>query len=484
MTNASLLTVLCLTFLFRSIGFAFSSGEKGVNAGILFPLLSLILATLMALFRDPEFATNVSQEELTLLIRQAGTFLLDSRLSSSEQLEEAKGKQMGQAINKLAVQAATGSERHTSFLALMTLQQQLVLGNVDDSVDDEFLGRLSRVVTKLFARVIREEEKVENPYLEERLDIETLLCGTEDFLAACQQAEQASQPKDRVAACRNLAETLFLSILRAHGDASSLRQHMDDLEIGSESAMGLLVTACEDELGLVGVSKAETTSALDVDVAAQPAVPSPSRQPKTPSRDVATLVSRLGSAPAGEEREAALKAIRNYKALHGDEELGAHLQQLSGTFRQFIEEQLNGVDTSVQKGSSQPAVSMSERLRQLRSRIEATEMVVQTVVEDKAAPEPAENAASSTRTPSKIPSPSAKRSSPPSKLAQPSPSKIPSPTERISKLPTSGISSAQSLRERLARKTSDSVSTAESSSNIGRAAALRARLEAVKNGKK
>ena len=428
-TNASLLTGLCLTFLFRSIGFAFSSGEKGVNAGILFPLLSLILATLMALFRDPEFATNVSQEELTLLIRQAGTFLLDSRLSSSEQLEEAKGKQMGQAINKLAVQAATGSERHTSFLALMTLQQQLVLGNVDDSVDDEFLGRLSRVVTKLFARVIREEEKVENPYLEDRLDIETLLCGTEDFLAACQQAEQASQPKDRVAACRNLAETLFLSILRAHGDASSLRQHMDDLEISSESAMGLLVNACEDELGLVGVSKAETTSALDVDVAALPAVPSPSRQPKTPSRDVATLVSRLGSAPAGEEREAALKAIRNYKALHGDdEELDAHLQQLSGTFRQFIEEQLNGVYTSVQKGSSQPAVSMSERLRQLRSRIEATEMVVQTVVEDKAAPEPAENAASSTRAPSKIPSPSAKRSSQPSKLAQPSPSKIPSPT--------------------------------------------------------
>ena len=134
----------------RLIGFAFSSGQQSMNAGILFPLLSLSLATLMALFRDPDFAKKVSQEELTLMIRQAATFLLDARLSSSEQLDESKGKQMGQAINKLAVQAATGSERHTSFLALMTLQQQLILDTADDSVDDEFLGRLSRVVTKLF----------------------------------------------------------------------------------------------------------------------------------------------------------------------------------------------------------------------------------------------------------------------------------------------------------------------------------------------
>lgn len=74
-----------------------------VNAGILLPLLSLVMASLMAFFRDPVLASSIGQEELTLLIRQAITFLLDPRLSSSDILDEEKGKQMVQAINKVSV---------------------------------------------------------------------------------------------------------------------------------------------------------------------------------------------------------------------------------------------------------------------------------------------------------------------------------------------------------------------------------------------
>ena len=74
-----------------------------MNAGILLPLLSLCLATLMALFRDAEFAAFVSTEELTLLLRETGLALLDSRLSSSDQLKEETGSQMVRAINKVSV---------------------------------------------------------------------------------------------------------------------------------------------------------------------------------------------------------------------------------------------------------------------------------------------------------------------------------------------------------------------------------------------
>lgn len=76
---------------------------KTVNAGILLPLLSLVMASLMAFFRDHVLASSIGQEELTLLIRQAITFLLDPRLSSSDILDEEKGKQMVQAINKVSV---------------------------------------------------------------------------------------------------------------------------------------------------------------------------------------------------------------------------------------------------------------------------------------------------------------------------------------------------------------------------------------------
>jgi hypothetical protein len=72
-----------------------------VNSLMSIPLLSVCLATLMALFRDHELSANVSQDNLTLLIRETGTALLDTRLSSSSDLDEATASQMVRAINKV-----------------------------------------------------------------------------------------------------------------------------------------------------------------------------------------------------------------------------------------------------------------------------------------------------------------------------------------------------------------------------------------------
>ena len=85
----------------RLIGFTFCSGNKSVHSGIMLPLLSLCLATLMALFRDSDFASRVSPEELTLLVRETGTALLGPRLSSLDHLSEEAGSQMVRAINKV-----------------------------------------------------------------------------------------------------------------------------------------------------------------------------------------------------------------------------------------------------------------------------------------------------------------------------------------------------------------------------------------------
>jgi hypothetical protein len=85
----------------RLIGFAFDCGEESLNAGLSIPLLSVGLATLMALFRDPDLSRNVSQDDLTVLIRETGTALLDPRLASSSNLDEATASQMVRAINKV-----------------------------------------------------------------------------------------------------------------------------------------------------------------------------------------------------------------------------------------------------------------------------------------------------------------------------------------------------------------------------------------------
>lgn len=67
------------------------------------PLLSVCLATLMALFRDPALAARVTQDDLTLLIRETGTALLDPKLSNASEMDEATGSQMVRAINKVRV---------------------------------------------------------------------------------------------------------------------------------------------------------------------------------------------------------------------------------------------------------------------------------------------------------------------------------------------------------------------------------------------
>lgn len=55
----------------------------------------------MALFRDPVLPRVVSQDNLILLIREAGSALLDSRLSAPSDLDESTGLQMVRAINKV-----------------------------------------------------------------------------------------------------------------------------------------------------------------------------------------------------------------------------------------------------------------------------------------------------------------------------------------------------------------------------------------------
>lgn len=55
----------------------------------------------MALFRDVNLALKVSEDDMTLLIKETGSALLDSRLSSSSNLDESTSSQMVRAINKV-----------------------------------------------------------------------------------------------------------------------------------------------------------------------------------------------------------------------------------------------------------------------------------------------------------------------------------------------------------------------------------------------
>ena len=341
----------------------------------------------------------------------------------------------------------------------MTLQQQLTI-DADPKGDFMFNSRLSRVVTKLFTRVIKAEEGGMQPFSSISIDTEAVLCSLEDSLAACGKAESLGKSPDAVSACRHLSKNLVSAILKARGESASIRSKMDDLGIDYEnSPLGKLVASCASELGLV--SSDVPPAAGDV----------------APSKDVASLVSAVGSASTPSERDAAIAALRSYKQAHGEEELNNHLAEVSAAFRAYILEQLSQSSKSG-AGESNATNSMSERIKNLRSKLNATEAAVQSAVDTEARLETANSPPR--RSGMKIPSPP--------KLPKSSSSSIGSSSN--GSLGSQGGPSVRAFRDRLAAAQEKRSSGNVAESNISappaqsagsRAAALRARLQAVKN---
>jgi len=335
--------------LTRLIAFGFCCHPKEISAGLSVPLLSVNLAGLMAIFRSSDLATFVNVDDLTILIKEAGTALLDPRLAQKSgddvQIDEATSTQMVRAINKLAVQAATGAARENSLQALIRLQDQLS-SNTDAHDNPLFNSRLSRIVTKLSTRVIKAEEGTPYPFASTNMDTETILCCLEDTLENCPEGAGAT---------KNMVKLIVMAILRTRGE-STMRKEMRDLEIDPHSsALGLLVESCASELG-IGASTP------------------PGKENESKKTDLASLVSAVVTATHGPDRKAAIDALKLYKETYGDMELKNHLDDVSPAFRSYL---LNELSESPRQPSPQTSsTAMSKRIKSLRSKLIATEAAV------------------------------------------------------------------------------------------------------------
>lgn len=382
----------------------------------------------------------------------------------------------------------------------MTLQQQLLFDIADLTEDEQaFNNRLSRIVSKLFARLIKAEESTSEPFSLASFDIEAIMCCMEDFLSACEDAKEKLGPEHTasVESCTEMLVQLVDSLLQVH-DAIVLLGILEELGMDHQaSALGILIgergglqlegTATElpsESLPDSAAPAAMDNKTIGLESATHSAPTTPRKlnisneSYSSASRDVATLVAALGSAQNSEERAAALEALRQHKAEFGDQALTEHLSQVSAPFRAFIQNQLSQAEidaTNPQNHDPDAARTMSERLRNLRSRLEATEIAVQTAVTDDGPTAKESRPAEAALSPTKQSSARTSRLPLQSKLSQPSPSKL---------LPSSsGVASSTSLYERLAasREASQAASGESHASNsMSRAAALRARLEAVK----
>jgi len=349
--------------LTQLIRFGFHCHPEHLSSGMSVPLLSVNLASLMAIFRSSDLATLVSVDDLTLLIKEAGTALLDPRLAQQtkqsdtgpNQIDEVTSTQMVRAINKLAVQAATGATRENSIQALIRLQDQLSSSENEEVEDSQFNSRLSRVVTKLSTRVIKAEEGTPHPFSSSSMDMETVLCFFEDTLDVCRKADQAMDPSgqsERTAATSHMVKSLVTSILKHRRECTSIRQEMEDLEIDPHtSALGELVGSIASDLGIT----ASTPPQIDSE-----------------DNEVVRLLNILADDAQGPERSAAIASLKSYRAIHGDKELMHHLEDVSPAFRSYIVKELTGDPNNLSQNQT-TTTAMSERIKKLRSKLNATE---------------------------------------------------------------------------------------------------------------
>ncbi len=103
--HCGLMHLILSRLVFRLIGYGFKCHEANCNGGMSVPLLSVNLASLMAIFRSDDISKTVRVEDLAVLIKEAGKALLDPRLAASSQLnalDEATSTQMVRAINKVS----------------------------------------------------------------------------------------------------------------------------------------------------------------------------------------------------------------------------------------------------------------------------------------------------------------------------------------------------------------------------------------------
>jgi hypothetical protein len=299
------------------------------------------------------------------------------------------------------------------------------------------------VISKLFARVIKAEDATKTPW--QSVDMFAILLSLNGHFTACERQEEdvglGLSDGESVESCFKMAQTLVESIVQSPDVGPAIRQNMAGAGIDLTSSPLWFVVK-----NYIPVEISET-------------------HPQTPAKGVAVLVSALGSAQSEIERSQALDDLRDYIKSHGDQDLNAHLEQISPAFRNFILDQLAGSHGESEtpekdENESMGNNTMAERLRNLRERLSEKNV---------GASESPQSQGSGLVPPSSSLGYSSDFST----------ATAPSVTVK-----TVATTSSQSLRERLeaaqATRKSSLVAPETTSTSGSRAAALRARLQAVK----
>mmetsp|Transcript_28677 Transcript_28677/g.27576 ORF Transcript_28677/g.27576 Transcript_28677/m.27576 type:complete len:361 (+) Transcript_28677:1566-2648(+) len=267
----------------------------------------------------------------------------------------------------------------------MCIQQQLCESSACQGIPStdtsNINSRTSRIITKLFARVIKAEEQSSDAYFRNDVDVESILMSmSSDFFS-----KPISSDHENFKPCQSMARVLILSIIKAAKRQQcipKLEDMVENLTTNNENSQIFeLLKSCSSEIG-VYISEQRKVSSSHIDTHIRDIEYSRAILPQ--------LVSSIGETADDNKRNKAVADLGYYVSKYGEKDLLCHLETVSVPFKDYILAQLQShhstglgnphqnpsYTTHEPRSSPDNGISMSEKLRYLKSKLHATEAAV------------------------------------------------------------------------------------------------------------
>ncbi|KAL3774149.1 hypothetical protein ACHAW5_010603 [Stephanodiscus triporus] len=353
---------LFVEMLANVLKFAFV--HAGGEAALPCPLIEKTVDALTYVFRTPEYSSGISQHSLECCLREAVHALLDDRLDASKGAKADGTGMIVKAINKLAMRAVASPPRETSLLALLSLQRSTV------SSPNGNEARASRVYTKLFHRLMKDEHEKSPTNLLGDVELDLLLYSLDWLLQTVEEIRLVGESYELFKNAEDMSKDLMTELVKCRGD--SVRNALSQLELPDGGLVDKLLVECEHKLGLrppqfVSVNESGFN---------QGAI----GNSESKKARFAELVNNFAEAEEGSDKQIALIALIDFKK-ENDIDLEASLSHLSPHFKEFILDQVGKASKENSIGDTMG--SFNERMRNLRLKV--GEDQVEPPVADKAA---------------------------------------------------------------------------------------------------
>lgn len=318
---------------------AFLSSESSPPAsslGIDISLGAVSLATLFAMVKREDIASNLSEESCFLIFKECAERLVDARLAppSADAVLMETGSQILRALNMILLKLAAVASPSSCMCALVRVMGCVVAvgagaDNASSTSSSSLPFACARPVSKLILRVISEEGRKERPFHWPNADQTHLLVTIHNFLSThLSQGSPSSSDADEDIPLRTV-KTILSQVVKALGGPATLAL-LEAAGIGAGELTARMVSK------LSGGASSTSASAIEDNNNASNASSSSSSSSTASTQLDGKVLCILEDIVASADKTEPIRQLYLFKKSHPSVDLDVYLQRISSFLRRFV----------------------------------------------------------------------------------------------------------------------------------------------------